>query len=85
MYPFDLYEWAMALAKEHGILAQAKTMVAGGTDAAGIHRSRGGVPTLGLATPCRNLHSPSLVIKESDAQAVYALAELLWKELLARD
>jgi len=85
MYPLDLYEWAMTLAKENGILAQTKTMVAGGTDAAGIHRARGGVPTLGLATPCRNLHSPALVIKESDAQAVYALAELLWKELLARD
>jgi len=85
MYPHDLYEWAMELAKNHGIPAQTKTMVAGSTDAAGIHKSRGGVPTLGLATPCRNLHSPSLVIKESDAQAVYALAELLWKELMARD
>ena len=85
VYPFDLYDWAMGLAKKHGIPAQTKTMVAGGTDAAGIHRSRGGVPTLGLATPCRNLHSPALVIKESDAQAVYDLVKLLWEELSARD
>ena len=81
VYPFDLYERAMALAKERGIPAQTKTMVAGATDAAGIHRARGGVPTLGLATPCRNLHSPALVVKESDAEAVYSLAELLWEEL----
>ncbi|MCL1952267.1 MAG: M42 family peptidase, partial [Oscillospiraceae bacterium] len=85
MYPPDLYELAMETAKRHGIPAQTKTMVAGGTDAAGIHRARGGVPTAGLAVPCRNLHSPALVVQESDAQAVYALAELLWKELSARD
>ncbi|MCL2299390.1 MAG: M42 family peptidase, partial [Firmicutes bacterium] len=85
LYPFELYEFAMEEAKRHNIPVQTKTMVAGGTDAAGIHRSRGGVPTLGLATPCRNLHAPALVVKESDAQAVYALAELLWKELMARD
>ena len=85
MYPFDLYELAMETAKRRGIPAQTKTMVAGATDARGIHMSRGGVPTLGLATPCRNLHSPALVVKESDAQAVYALAELLWEELSARD
>ena len=81
VYPLDLYERAMALAKEHNIPAQTKSMVAGATDAAGIHRARGGVPTLGLATPCRNLHSPALVVKESDAEAVYALAELLWEDL----
>ena len=85
MYPFELYELAMETAKRHGIPAQTKTMVAGATDAGSIHRARGGVPTLGLATPCRNLHSPSLVVKESDAQAVYALAGLLWEELSTRD
>ena len=85
IYPLDLYERAMALARERGVPAQTKTMVAGATDARGIHAARGGVPTLGLATPCRNLHSPSLVIRESDAQAVCALAELLWEELSARD
>jgi len=84
VYPFDLYELAMETAKRHGIPAQTKTMVAGGTDAAGIHRARGGVPTLGLAVPARSLHSPALVVKESDAQAVYDLAELLWKELSSR-
>jgi len=85
MYPFDLYELAMETAKRHGVPAQTKTMVAGATDARGIHTARGGVPTLGLATPCRNLHSPCLVVKESDADAVYALAELMWEELSNRD
>ena len=85
VYPLDLYERAMALARENGIPAQTKTMVAGATDARGIHTARGGVPTLGLATPCRNLHSPSTVVKESDAEAVYALAELVWEELSRRD
>jgi len=85
MYPFDLYELAMGTAKQHDIPVQTKTMVAGATDARGIHQARGGVPTVGLATPCRNLHSPALVIKESDALAVYALAEALWEELSSRD
>jgi endoglucanase len=84
VYPFDLYERAMGLAAEHGIPAQTKTRVAGATDARGIHMSRGGVPTLGLAAPCRNLHSPSCVIKESDARAVYALARLLWEDFMDR-
>jgi len=84
VYPFDLYEYAMELAARHGIPAQTKTRVAGATDARGIHMSRGGVPTLGLAAPCRNLHSPSCVIKTSDALAVYDLANLLWKDFMAR-
>jgi endoglucanase len=84
VYPFDLYARAMELAAEHGIPAQTKTRIAGGTDARGIHMSRGGVPTVGLAAPCRNLHSPSCVIQESDARAVYDLANLLWEDFMAR-
>lgn len=81
VYPHGLYTRAMELAKEHNIPAQTKTLIAGGNDARGIHTAAGGVPTLTISIPCRSLHSPSVVMRLDDAQAVYALAELMWKEL----
>jgi endoglucanase len=84
VYPFDLYQFAMALARQACIPAQTKTAIAGGNDAKSIHTSGKGVPTLAISVPCRSLHSPGVVMRQSDAVAVYELAELLWKELMAR-
>jgi len=78
VYPFDLYAFAMELAARRGIPAQTKTKIAGGNDARQIQAA--GVPSLAISVPCRNLHSPGCVMKESDAQAVYDLAEALWEE-----
>ena len=81
VYPWPLYERAMALAKERGIPAQPKTKVAGGTDARGITASRGGVPTLTISTPARGLHSPAVVIQQSDAEAVLQLVRAVWEDM----
>jgi len=80
VYDRDLYRRALALAAERGIAAQPKTQVAGGTDAGTIHKSRAGVKTLTVSIPCRYLHSPSCVIRESDAESVLQLVKALAEE-----
>ncbi|MDE7194937.1 MAG: M42 family peptidase [Oscillospiraceae bacterium] len=75
VYDRGLYGLALELAEQNGIPAQTKTLVAGGNDSGAIHVSRGGVRTCAISLPCRYLHSPSCVIKESDYGAVKALAE----------
>lgn len=75
VYDRELYSLAFETANANGISVQTKTLVAGGNDSGAIHVSRGGVRTCAVSVPCRYLHSPSCVIKESDYFAVKALAE----------
>ncbi len=77
IYDRELYQLAFDTAKELDIPAQTKTVVAGGNDSGAIHISRGGVRTCALSVPCRYLHSPACVIKESDFSAVKSLAEAM--------
>lgn len=75
IYDRGLYKLALETAKANDIPAQTKTMIAGGNDGGSIHVSRGGVRTCAISVPCRYLHSPSCVIKQSDYRAVKALSE----------
>lgn len=75
VYDRGLYNLAFDNAKVNNIPVQTKTFIAGGNDSGAIHVSRGGVRTCAISIPCRYLHSPSCVIKESDYYAVKALAE----------
>lgn len=75
IYDRGLYVLAVETAKKNAIPAQTKTLIAGGNDSGAIHISRGGVRTCAISVPCRYLHSPSCVIKESDFFAVRSLAE----------
>lgn len=75
VYDRELYSLAFETANANGIGVQTKTLVAGGNDSGAIHVSRGGVRTCAVSVPCRYLHSPSCVIKESDYYAVKSLAE----------
>ena len=75
VYDRGLYSLAFETARSNDIPVQTKTLVAGGNDSGAIHVSRGGVCTCAISVPCRYLHSPSCVIKESDYRAVKALAE----------
>lgn len=79
-YDNGLYKKAFSLAEENGIPCQTKTMIAGGNDAGAIHVSRGGVRTLAVSAPCRYIHSPVCVVKESD---LLHMADLI--KLLVRD
>lgn len=76
-YDRGLYKRAFALAEAKGIPCQTKTMIAGGNDAGAIHVSRGGVRTLAVSAPCRYLHSPVCVVKESDLVQMMELTRLL--------
>lgn len=75
IYDRGLYALAVETAQKCGIPVQTKTLIAGGNDSGAIHVSSGGVRTCAISVPCRYLHSPSCVIKESDFYAVRALAE----------
>lgn len=75
IYDRKLYALAIETAQKNGIPAQTKTLIAGGNDSGAIHVSCGGVRTCAISVPCRYLHSPSCVIRESDFTAVSNLAE----------
>ncbi len=81
VYLPKMYDKAFSLAKERGIPAQPKTVVAGGNDAGVIFKTRGGVAVQALSIPCRYLHSPSCVIMEKDYTATRDLAACLAAEL----
>lgn len=81
VYDEELYKKAFVLAEEKGIKCQTKTVVAGGNDAAAIHKSGKGVRTVAISVPTRYIHSPSGVAKKEDIEAVEMLAECLAGEL----
>lgn len=81
LYDKNLVNSVLKSAKDSGIPAQAKTAVAGGTNASVIHKSRNGVKTVNLAVPCRYIHSPYCVCAKSDVDAIYALARLTAENL----
>lgn len=62
-------------AKTHDIPVQKKRTTGGGTDAGVISRAVEGIPTAIIALPCRNLHSPSSVIAESDFEDMWRLLD----------
>ena len=80
IYNRKLFNAMTALADANGIKWQTKQMIAGGTDASSIQRSRGGVPVVGLAAALRDIHSPACVGSVADFEGLYKLAQLFMKE-----
>lgn len=54
---------------------------AGGTDAGSIHQTLTGVPSVTVATPCRYLHSPHLIMSLSDWENQARLLDAAWRAL----
>ena len=81
VYDKQLYTFARALAAEKQIPCQTKTMIAGGNDAAAIHKTAGGVKTLAVSVPCRYIHSGACVAKQDDIQSVGDLTKALAEAL----
>lgn len=83
VYDRELYRFGFETAKEAGIPCQTKSVVAGGNDSGAIHTAVGGVRTMAISVPCRYLHSPNCVIKESDlnntAKLVRAVSEKIFR------
>ncbi len=76
IYDRELFELQRDLAEEHKIPWQTKNMIAGGTDARTIQRSRTGVRVAGLAAAVRNIHSPSSMGAIADFEHMLTLARL---------
>jgi len=81
IYDRELHSFLCGLADKNDISWQVKNVVAGGTDAAAIQRSRAGVKTAGIAAPVRNLHSQACVTSLKDMEAVIKLAGLFLSEI----
>lgn len=80
VYDRGLFNMLTKAADREGLSWQTKKYISGGTDAQAVQRSRGGVKTLAISAPVRNLHSPSCVGKISDFESVYALSRLFLTE-----
>lgn len=81
LYSKDLYNIALETAKEAGIKVQTKTAIAGGTDARTFKTEGRGSRVLGIALPCRYIHSASCVCDVSDIQSMKNLLVSLEKKL----
>ena len=80
LYSKELFDKAFELAGQKGIRIQPKTVIAGGNNAGAIHKTRTGIKTITVNTPCRYLHSPSCVCDKRDIESVRMLAEALLTE-----
>ena len=74
IYDRALFDALVALARDAGVPWQVKQLIAGGTDAGVIHRTRAGIPTASISAPVRYIHSPSCVTSRASVEAVAALA-----------
>lgn len=61
------------VAEKHGIKYQLEILSRGGTDAGGIQRSRGGVPSFTLSIPTRYVHTVNEMASVSDIEATISL------------
>ncbi len=71
------------VAEDEGIPYQIKQPGIGGTDAGSIHQTRAGVPTITVAVPCRYIHSPISLIRESDLAALVRLVDVAVRRITA--
>lgn len=81
VYDRALYDLAFRLAKEYEIPCQTKTLIAGGNDAAAVHKAAGGVRTLAVSVPCRYIHSPACTAKQADIDSTAKLIRVLAETL----
>ncbi len=69
IYSADVYQDALRLCEEKGIPVQSKAGVYGGNESRNFQTAANGAKTLAVSLPCRYLHSPTCVLKESDIDA----------------
>jgi endoglucanase len=68
-----LVRHVLGVGEKRGIPHQIRQPGAGGTNAAAINRTRGGVPSVSISTPCRYIHSPVSVLSRVDLENVVEL------------
>lgn len=62
-----------ALAEKHAIPYQMEILTRGGTDAGGVQRLHGGIPSFTLSIPTRYVHTVNETVHRSDVNASVAL------------
>lgn len=72
----DIVNYLAGLAESNGIPHQLQVMTGSITDAGRIHNQKRGVPTGVISTPCRNLHTPNLLLDLRDLECVVRLGYL---------
>ncbi len=85
IYDRGLFNLMRDLAEENRIPWQTKHMIAGGTDARTIQRSREGTRVIGIAAAVRNIHTPSSVAAISDIENMLRLARLFLRAVAERE
>jgi endoglucanase len=68
-------------AAAEGIAIQYKQPALGGTDSGAIHLTRGGVPAVTVAVPCRYIHSPASILNLNDLTNTVKLAAAALKRV----
>ena len=68
------------LAEKRGIPYQMEILPHGGTDAAALQTTRGGIPAVTISTPCRYVHSPVEMVHKKDVEAGIALTAAFIEE-----
>ena len=63
-------------AEKNGIPYQYRRAGAGGTDAGRYHTAKGGTPCVGVAVPCRYIHSPVSVMDKRDYENLIKLLKI---------
>jgi endoglucanase len=72
------------IAQAHGIPYQLEILQRGGTDAGGIQRSRGGVPSFTLSIPTRYVHTVNETAAVADIEASISLLARFLEECHTR-
>jgi len=75
IYLKKYYDMLLKTAESHGIPVQFRRSGAGGTDAYNYHGAHGGTPVIGLAVPCRYIHTPVSIFDMRDYDNLVALVK----------
>ncbi|MCU0519614.1 MAG: M20/M25/M40 family metallo-hydrolase [Anaerolineae bacterium] len=81
--PPRLLRHFVEVAEAEGIPYQLKQPGVGGTDAGSIHQARAGIPTITVAVPCRYIHSPISLVRDSDLAALVRLVDIAARRITA--
>ena len=80
-----LVEHLRTIAERENIPHQMEILPAGGTDAGGVQRLHGGIPSVTLSIPCRYVHTPNEMVSATDVEAAITLLARYLEEAAAGD
>ncbi|MCL2840598.1 MAG: M42 family metallopeptidase [Defluviitaleaceae bacterium] len=85
IYNKKYIESIVAVAEKNKIPYQYRRTAMGGTDAGSYHTAGAGIPCIGIAVPCRYIHSPVSVMDKNDYENLVKLvAQYLKSEALTK-